>query len=52
MLSGKVMIIHLIPGLIKKAYLYKMSHFTDTYSHSKKKIKFELDFSYNFNEKA
>ena len=29
----------------KKIYLYKMSHFTDTYSHSKKKIKFELDLS-------
>ena len=35
-LSGKVIIIHLIAGLIKKNSLYKMSYFPEHNSHSKK----------------
>ena len=45
MLSGNVMIIHLMVGLIKKISLYKMSHFPELYTHSKNKTKVELDWS-------
>ena len=40
-----VMIIHLIVGLIKKILLYQMSHFPERYTHSKNKVKLELDLS-------
>ena len=43
--SGKVMIIYLIVGLIKKILLYKMSYFPEPYTHSKNKAKVELDLS-------
>ena len=43
-LSGKVIIIHLIAGLIKKNSLYKMSYLPEHNSHSKKEDKRELDF--------
>ena len=45
MLSGKVMIIHLIIVLIKKIWLCEMSYFPEPYTHSKNKIKAELDLS-------
>ena len=46
MLNGKTMIILLTVGLIKKHIsLYKMSYFPETYTHSKIKIKVELDLS-------
>ena len=32
MVSGKVMIIHVIVGLIKKMLLYKMSYFSEPYT--------------------
>ena len=36
---------YLIVGLIKKISFYKISHFSETYNHSKKKKKkAELDF--------
>ena len=38
-LSGKVIIIHLIAGLIKKNSLYKMSYLPEHNSHSKKEDK-------------
>ena len=37
--------IHLIVGLIKKIFLYKMSYFREPYNRSKNKIKFELALS-------
>ena len=37
MSNGKVTIIHLIAGLIKKISLYKMSYFPEQYGHSKSK---------------
>ena len=37
MLSGKVVIIHLIAGLIKKILLFKLSYFPKPYTHSKNK---------------
>ena len=45
MLSGKVMIIHLINGLKKNLLLYKMSYFPTSYTSSKSKIKVELALS-------
>ena len=45
MLSGKVMIIRLIARLMKKISLYKMSHYPGPNSHSRNKIKVELDLS-------
>ena len=51
MSNGKVMIIHLIVGLIKKILLYKLSYFPDPYTHSKNEIKVEVDFS-NFATKS
>ena len=36
MSKGKVMIINLIAGLIKKILLYKMSYFPEPYIRSKK----------------
>ena len=44
MLHGKLMIIHLIVGLIKKTFYIKMSYFPP-YGHSKNKIEVELDLS-------
>ena len=44
-LSGKVMIIHLLAGLMKKISLYKMSYFPEPYTHSKSKTIVELDLS-------
>ena len=45
MLDGKVMIIYLIVGLVKKRYCYiKISYFPP-YSHGKNEIEVELDFS-------
>ena len=41
MSNRKVMIIHLVVGLIKKYCYIKMSYFSP-YNHSKNKIKFEL----------
>ena len=45
MSNGKVMIIHLTVGLIKKISLYKVSYFLESYSHNKSKIRVELDLS-------
>ena len=39
------MIIHLITGQIRKIFLHKMCYFQEPYSHSRKKTKFEFDFS-------
>ena len=44
MLNGKVMIIHLIVGLIKRYFYIKMSYFPP-YGHSKNKIEVESDLS-------
>ena len=41
--NGKVMIIHLIAGQIKNISLYKMSYYPEPDSHSRNKIKVELD---------
>ena len=43
MSNGKVMIIHLIVGLIEKILLHEMSYFSESYIHIKIKIKVELD---------
>ena len=43
--NGKVMIIHLIVGWIKRILLYKMSYFPKPHGHSKNEIKVELDLS-------
>ena len=45
MLGGKVMIIRLIAGLIKKISLYKVSYYQEPDSHGRNKIKGQLDFS-------
>ena len=45
MSNGKVMIIHLIIGFIKKTPLHKMSYFPELRDHTKKQTKFELDLS-------
>ena len=45
MFCGKVMVIHTTDGLIKKVLIYKRSYFPEPYTHSKKKIKVELDLS-------
>lgn len=45
MLSGKITIIYLIAGLIKRISLYKMSPYPESDSHSREKIKVELDLS-------
>ena len=45
MSNGKVMIIRLIIGLIKKISLYKMSCFPEPYNCTKNKIKIKLDLS-------
>ena len=47
MLNGKIMIIHLIVGLMKKILLYKMSYFLEPYTDSKNKGNVELDLSNN-----
>ena len=39
MLSRKAMIIYLITGLLEKILLYKMSYFSQSYTHSRNKIK-------------
>ena len=39
MSKGKVMMMHLIVGLIKKISLYKMSYFPESFTNSKMKIK-------------
>ena len=44
MSNRKVMMIHLIVGLIKKIWPYKMSYFSES-AHSKKEIKISLNFS-------
>ena len=36
MLSGQVISIHLIAGLIKKTWLYKMSYFPEPHSNKQK----------------
>ena len=43
MLNGKVIIIHLIAGLIKHTSLYKMKYFPEPCIRSKNKIKSDLD---------
>ena len=45
MLNGKVKIIDLIVGLIKKTLLYKMGYSPASYTHIKNKIKVEVDLS-------
>ena len=46
MSNGKVLIIHLIVGLMKVILLYKVSHFPEP-THSKNKLKIDLNlFSY------
>ena len=55
MLSGKVMIIHWIVGLINKMVLYKMSYFPAPYTSSKGKIKVKLglsNYATKFNSKS
>ena len=51
MSNGKVMIVLLIVGLIKKMSLYKMSHYPEPDSHDRNKIKVELYLS-NYAAKA
>ena len=46
MLSQKVIIIRLIVGLMKRISLYEMSCFREPPTHSKTKMKVELDLSY------
>ena len=48
--NGKVMIIHLIVGLIKKKLFYKNESFS-TFHHSKNKIEVKLDLS-NYAKKS
>ena len=43
MSNGKVMIIHLIVGLIEKILLHEMSCFSESYTHIKIKMKVELN---------
>ena len=38
MLNGKVIIIHVIVGQIKKTYLYKMNYFLESYNYSQKNV--------------
>ena len=45
MANGKVIIIRLIVGLIKKISIYKLRHFPESHTHTKKIIKLELDLS-------
>ena len=45
MLNGKVLVIHLIVGLVKKILLYKMSYFAELYTCSQNKTKIELNLS-------
>ena len=45
MSNGKAMIIFLTVRLIIKISLYKMSYFLEPYTHSKNKMKVELDLS-------
>ena len=45
MSNGKVIIIHLTVGSIKKILLHKMSCFPEAYTRSKSKTKVELDLS-------
>ena len=42
MSNGKVMIILLTVGLIKKISLYKMSYFPEPYTRSKKKVELAM----------
>ena len=51
MSNGKVMIVILTVGLIRKTSLYKMSYFPEQHTRSKNKIKFKLDFS-NYTTKS
>ena len=45
MSNAKVIIIHLIVGLIKKIFLYKMSYFPEPYGNSRSKIKVDLKYA-------
>ena len=45
MSNGKVMIIHLTVGLIKKILLYKVTYFPEIHSHSKSEIKADSNLS-------
>ena len=45
MLIQKVVIIHLVVGLIKRILLCKMSYFPELHTHSKNKIKVYLNLS-------
>ena len=45
MSNKKVMIIHLIVGLIKNMLLYKMSYFPELYNLKKTEIKVDLNLS-------
>ena len=45
MSNGKVLIIHLIIGLIKKIPFYKVIYFPEPYDHNRNKIKFDLNLS-------
>ena len=51
MLNGKTMIILLTVGLTKNILLYKMSYLPEPHTHSKHKIKAELDLS-NYAKKS
>ena len=51
MLNGKTMIILLTAGLTKNILLYKMSYIPELHTHSKHKIKAELDL-YNYATKS
>ena len=49
---GKVLIIYLIDGKIKKKkLLYQMSYFPESDSHNRSKIKVELDL-FNYTKKS
>ena len=45
MSDGKIILLHLIDGLIKKIYLSKMSFFPESYTHDKSKIEVEVNLS-------
>ena len=51
MSNGRLMMICLIAGLIKKTFFYKMSYFPEQYTRGKSKIKVKLNF-FNYEAKS
>ena len=45
MSNGKVLIIHVILGLMEEILWYKVSYFPGPYDHSKNEIKVDLNLS-------